>query len=186
MSWNRMAPHQKIQACHIDMMNHVEFSMLSGVLMVGAVEVSDKYPTAATNGRDVYYGKAFIEDFTRKQLRYLVAHENFHKALRHCTEYRSIMERFGPLCNMAQDHVINLMIEEMDPTFAFVERPTKSLRSWTRSTRACPSSRCCRTCSRTRHRSKARAKARARVEPASRGMGMAASLSTSTSKARTR
>jgi predicted metal-dependent peptidase len=119
-----MTLNQRIQAANIDCMRHPKFALLAGVIMMGKSEVTDKLPTAATNGKDKLYGAAFIEGMTRKQLRYLVLHENFHVALKHCVLYKDIKKKHARRVNKAQDYVINGLIEEMDPQLSFVERPT--------------------------------------------------------------
>lgn len=123
--WEKMALNDRIVACHVDISNHKDFATLSGVVYVGNVELDEDIVTAATNGRDVYYAPSFISDMTRKQLRYLVLHESLHKALHHCSAYLSLCKKYPALCNKAMDYVVNGTIEETDPTFAFVERPTK-------------------------------------------------------------
>lgn len=124
-SWDKLTPHQKVQSVHIDMMRHPQYALLSGVTMVGKLEVSDKIETACTNGRDTWYNDKWVESMNRKQLRYVVIHENMHKALRHCTEYTAISKEYPDHCRVAADYVVNGLIEEMDPKLEFVERPTK-------------------------------------------------------------
>jgi predicted metal-dependent peptidase len=126
-TWEKMTLRDRITAAHTDIMNHPEFALLSGVILTGKVEISDKIPTAATNGRDVKYGDAFMTPLNQKQVRYLVLHENGHKALKHCVWYRDIVRKYPRLSNIAQDYVINGMIEELDPDLKFVERPTEGL-----------------------------------------------------------
>lgn len=128
MSFDKLTPNQKIQAVNIDCMRDRNFALLSGHICAGKSEVKADIPTACTNGIDKYYGEEFISDMTRKQLRYLVLHENFHIALKHCVlaEYHAYVKRFGNrVCNMAMDYVVNGLIEELDPKLQFVERPTK-------------------------------------------------------------
>lgn len=127
MSFDKMTLNQRIQAANIDCMRHPKFALLSGVIMMGKSEVTDNLPTAATNGRDKLYGADFITPLNRKQLRYLVLHENFHVALKHCVLYKDIKKKWARKTNKAQDYVINGLIEEMDPGFTFVERPSKGI-----------------------------------------------------------
>lgn len=127
MSYEKMTLNQRVQAANIDCMRHPKFALLSGVIMLGKSEVSDKIPTAATNGRDKKYGADFIAPLTRKQLRYLVLHENFHVALKHCILFKNYTRKMPRLTNIAQDYVVNALIEELDPEFKFVERPTPTL-----------------------------------------------------------
>lgn len=120
--WARMPLAQRVIACHTDVMQHPEFAMLSGVVCVGKVIINDM-PTAATNGRDVYYGLAFSEALNQPQLRYVAIHENFHKALKHCTEYKDICAKWPNESNRAMDYSINQLIEEADAGKGFVQRP---------------------------------------------------------------
>ena len=97
---------------------------------MGKSEVKDDVPTAGTNGKDKFYGSAFIAPLTRKQLRYLVLHENGHVAYKHCVlpYYEQLSKTHGHrICNVAMDYVINGLIEEMDPEFKFVDRPTEPM-----------------------------------------------------------
>lgn len=122
-AWESLDSRTRITACHLDIMKDKKFALLAGTVCVGEVIINNK-PTAATNGRDVMYGDAFVQQQNRKQLRYLVIHENSHKQLRHCTDYMDIVKKYRRLSGKAMDYSINQMIEETDPTFQFVERPT--------------------------------------------------------------
>lgn len=124
--WEPLPLAARVKVVHTDCMSHPEFAQLAGIICMGRVVV-DSRRTAATNGRDVFYGEQFNMALNQKQLRYMALHENGHKSLRHCVEYREICRRYRRLANIAQDHVINLMIEECDPYFQFVERPTQTL-----------------------------------------------------------
>jgi len=121
--WGKFTAEQRLTAAAVDIMNHREFSMLCGILMLGKVVVSEDFPTAATNGRDCYYGAGFMAKQNRAQTRWVMLHENFHKALEHCTQYTDIVKKYPSLSNVAQDFVINALIDEMDPHQAFAERP---------------------------------------------------------------
>jgi len=94
MSFEKMTLTQRVQACNIDCMRHPKFALLSGVICMGKSEVVEKMPTAATNGRDKKYGAAFIAPLNRKQLRYLVLHENFHVGLKHCILFRDVKKKY--------------------------------------------------------------------------------------------
>jgi predicted metal-dependent peptidase len=120
-TWEKLSPHDRIVAVHVDVSNHKDFAALSGVVYVGDVKINDDIPTAGTNGRDVWYGTEFLMAQNRKQLRYLCLHEQGHKALQHCTLYKPLVTKYPRLSNMAMDHVVNNMLEEMDPTYSFIE-----------------------------------------------------------------
>ena len=127
MTFENLTLTQRVQACNIDCMRHPKFALLSGVICMGKSEVKEGIPTAATDGKNKYYGAEFIKPMNRKQLRYLVLHENFHVALKHCLLFKDWTKRAPQLTNIAQDYVVNALIEELDPDFKFVERPTDSL-----------------------------------------------------------
>ena len=120
-TWDKLSAQDRVIAVHVDFSNNKDFAGLSGVVYVGDVKF-EPIGTAGTDGRDVYYDPEFVGRLTRKQLRYLVAHESLHKALMHCTNYKALSEKYPQLCNMAMDYVVNATIEEIDPNFQFVER----------------------------------------------------------------
>jgi predicted metal-dependent peptidase len=78
--------------------------------MVGKVEVSDVIPTACTNGKDVVYGRAFVDGLNDKELAFLVLHEAMHKAYRHLMVWQKIAKENPLLANLAMDYVINLQL----------------------------------------------------------------------------
>ncbi len=124
MTYNTMTPRERITAVGVDLTRNALFAQLSGVAMIGTVGITDRLPTAATNGRDEYYNPEFVLAQNRKQMRYVRIHENLHKMLKHCVEYKDVCTRYPRESNKAMDYVINGMIEEIDPAFSWVERPT--------------------------------------------------------------
>ena len=122
--FDRMTPDQRLIAVNVDFTHHKEFAKLSGVACVGTNIFSDEIPTAGTNGRDVIYNPNFVMTLSRKQLRFVVAHETLHKALRHCSEYVEICQREPEASNIAMDYVVNAMIHEADPNLEFIEWTT--------------------------------------------------------------
>jgi predicted metal-dependent peptidase len=139
--WEKMTPEQRLTAATVDIMQHKEFALLSGVVMMGKVlvvetledeifkqigEIPEPKPltfTAATNGLDCLYGRNFMALQDRAQHRWIVLHENFHKAFHHCVDYKDIVEKYPEPSNQAQDFVINAMIDVMDPDQKFAKRP---------------------------------------------------------------
>jgi len=122
--FDRMSPDQRLIAINVDFTHHKEFAKLSGVACVGTNILSDEVSTAGTNGRDVIYNPEFVMKQSRKQLRFVVAHETLHKGLRHCTEYVEICQREPKASNIAMDYVVNAMIHEADPNLEFIEWTT--------------------------------------------------------------
>lgn len=142
IQWDKMTPQQRLTAATVDIMQHKDFALLSGVVMMGKVhviktledailesigEIPEPKPltfTAATNGLDCLYGENFMAQQDRAQHRWIILHENFHKALHHCVDYKDVVEKYPDQSNYAQDYVINGLIHTMDPTQAFAKWPT--------------------------------------------------------------
>lgn len=126
-TFDKLTLQQRVQAANIDCMRHKDFCRFTPFITMGKSEVQEGVKTACTNGRDKLYGAAFIAPLNRKQLRYLVMHENLHVALKHCTNYKPVSRKHPKLANIAKDFVVNGIIEELDPNFLFVERPTPDI-----------------------------------------------------------
>lgn len=124
-TYQRMSPEQRLTAVSVDLSRHAEFSQLAGVACLGKVNVTTAIPTAATDGADEFYNPDFVLSMSRMQLRYVKIHETLHKSLRHCVEYMDVVKKMPQLSNVAMDYVVNGMIEEADPDFKFIERPTE-------------------------------------------------------------
>lgn len=124
MSYRDMPPHERITVLHIDLMRDPEFSRLGAVTQIGKSTPTDKVPTACTNGLDTLYSAKWLMSMTREQARYVVAHENLHKMLQHCTAYVDVCTKYPDLSGLAMDFVVNQLIEDMDNGRGFVARPT--------------------------------------------------------------
>ena len=119
----KLTAEQRLERCHVQLMQHRDFCLFSGVFMVGKVTVSDKVKTASTNGRDVVYGRGFVDSLNDKELAFLVVHEAMHKAYRHMSVWRNLAKQNPQLANMAMDYVINLEIRDTDPSQTIVAMP---------------------------------------------------------------
>ena len=109
----KLTAEQRIERTHVRLMQSPDFCLFSGVFMVGKVSVSDTCKTARTNGRDVKYGREFVDSLNDKELAFLVIHEAMHKAYRHLTVWKHLKEK--RIANYAMDYVINLQISDTDP-----------------------------------------------------------------------
>ena len=106
----KLSAEKRIERTHVMLMRDKDFCLFSGVFMVGKVEVSDVIPTACTNGKDVIYGRAFVDGLNDKELAFLVLHEAMHKAYRHLMVWQKIAKENPVLANLAMDYVINLQL----------------------------------------------------------------------------
>ena len=119
----KLTAEQRVQRAHVWLMGNPKYCLYSGIIMMGKTEVVDDIPTACTNGKDVKYGREFVEKQTDQGLRALILHENLHKAFQHLTIWKELWKENAQLANMACDYVINLMIHDSDPSGAHVKLP---------------------------------------------------------------
>jgi len=122
-----LSAEDRITKAHIALMQDKRTLAYSGLLMVGKVDVRDDCPTAKTNGRDVVYGRKFVESLTDGELRFLILHETKHKLYQHLFVWRKIHEENAQLANMACDYVINLEIQDLNKWGDFLVMPKGGL-----------------------------------------------------------
>lgn len=120
-----LTAERKLTRVVIDLMRNPLFADMSGIFMMGKKEVSDDIPTAATDGRDEIYGRAFIDSLSLPEVAFVVVHESFHKMYRHLTTWQKLWKEDAQLANMACDYVINLEIVTRDPNGTVVSMPKK-------------------------------------------------------------
>ena len=124
----KLTHQQRLERAHIQLLKSKPFALLSGIMMLGTSKIMHEgMPTAATNGRDKYYGAAFMDTLSEKEFAYIVAHENFHVMYKHLTTWRVLYKQHAMAANIACDHVINLQITALDPNGTVVQRPDMAL-----------------------------------------------------------
>ena len=109
-----LTAEQRLHKATMDIVGCPEFVALAGVFMIGKKEVKDSVPTACTNGRDEFYGRAFVDMLTDAELRFLMLHECYHKMYRHLTTWKHLWDKNKDKANQACDHVINLKLCDTD------------------------------------------------------------------------
>ena len=122
-----MKAEDRITKAHIALMKDPRTLAYSGILMVGKAEVLDDALTARTNGRDVQYGRAFVDKLTDPELKGLILHEAKHKMYMHLFVWRKLMEEDMGRANRACDYVINLEIHDLNPRGDFIKLPEGGL-----------------------------------------------------------
>lgn len=120
----KLTAEQRVEKAHVTLMRHKKFCLFSGLFMVGNVTVDDTFPTAATDGLNVIYGRSFVDRLNDKQLGFIILHEAMHKAYRHLTTWEKLFKKNPSTANAACDYVINLQIRDYDPDGESVEFPT--------------------------------------------------------------
>jgi predicted metal-dependent peptidase len=109
-------------------MKSPHFVAYSGILMIGETTVDDNVPTACTNGKDVKFGRGFVESLNDADLRGVILHEAKHKMYRHLLTWKHLQEQDPQRANMACDYVINLEIQdESERSYRFVTLPQGAL-----------------------------------------------------------
>jgi predicted metal-dependent peptidase len=68
------------------------------------VDGSDWVPTAATDGRSLFYNRNFFEDLTPKQVEFVLAHEILHNVFEHMLRVEG---RNRQIWNIAADYCVN-------------------------------------------------------------------------------
>jgi predicted metal-dependent peptidase len=108
----QLTAEQRLSKNITQIMGNPKYVALAGVLMIGEKGIKDDCPTAYTNGRDDYYGRAFVEGLADSEFRFLILHETYHKLFKHLTTWEHLYKDDAQLANMACDYVINLMIAD--------------------------------------------------------------------------
>lgn len=121
-------PEESITKAHVDIMQSKAFKLISGVVSCGDViftDGEDGVRTAATDGWNVRYNRAFILSLPPKQRNFIVLHENYHKMLKQLTVWNHLNKINHRVANMAADYVINLLIMEQskEPGGSICEMP---------------------------------------------------------------
>ena len=124
MIHTKMTAEQRLEKAVVAIMANPKYVALAGVLMIGKRTVSETVPTACTNGRDEFYGRAFVDSLNDRQLRFLVLHEVYHKLYRHLTTWRWMYDENPQLANISCDHVINTqLVDDNKDKFATMDGP---------------------------------------------------------------
>jgi predicted metal-dependent peptidase len=123
-----LTAEQRIERCHIDLMKNPNFVAYSGILMIGETKVDDNIPTAMTNGKDVSFGRQFVESLNDADLRGVILHEAKHKMYRHLLTWKHLNKIDPQRANMACDYVINIeLVDEGKASNGFVTLPEGGL-----------------------------------------------------------
>lgn len=124
----QLTAEERLSKAVVAIMGHPRYTALAGVLMVGEKTIEDDIPTACTNGRDVKYGRAFVDSLTDAELRGLVLHEDEgHKLHRHLEIWRWMYDIDPHLANCACDYVINIKIVDDNKEDGFAQLPDGGL-----------------------------------------------------------
>ena len=119
-----MDKNRQFKKIKIMLMRSDKFVRLSGIMMMGRTTMTTDIPTACTDGRNEMYNPEFIWQFTEKMVGFIIIHENMHKAGRHLTTYKKLVDIYGhKLVNIALDYWNNNRIKKADPNEELVAMP---------------------------------------------------------------
>ena len=108
----QLTAEQRLSKNITAIMGNPKYVALAGVLMIGKKGIKDDIPTACTDGKNDYYGRAFVDGLADSEFRFLILHETYHKLFKHLTTWEHLYKEDPKLANMACDYVINLMITD--------------------------------------------------------------------------
>jgi len=108
----QLTAEQRLSKNITAIMGNPKYVALAGVLMIGKKGIKDDIPTACTDGKNDYYGRAFVDGLADSEFRFLILHETYHKLFKHLTTWQHLYKDNAQLANMACDYVINLMITD--------------------------------------------------------------------------
>mgnify|MGYP000465751548 CR=1 FL=1 len=106
---------QRLDKNIVAIMGKDRYVSMTQILMIGKKEVKDGVPTAYTDGKNEVYGRAFHDQLTDPEFRFVILHENYHKAFRQITVWHHLWLIDSKLTNMAADYVINIIIVDENP-----------------------------------------------------------------------
>lgn len=118
-----MNASDRIKKSHVSIMRHKQFCAYAGILACGKVIMTDKIPTACTDGWDVSYNPAFVDSMSEPELNLLVLHEATHKAYRHLHIWQVLWKEDSRLANIAMDHFVNLSLMDTNAGADFLKMP---------------------------------------------------------------
>jgi predicted metal-dependent peptidase len=124
MMTNIDTAERKLKRVKINLLRDDRFAYWRGIMMIGETRLDDNFPTAATDGCNEIYGRAFVESQNDKQVAFAVLHENLHKIGRDLSVWRKLFEEDPVVANMACDYRHNLLLVDMDPLEQTIQFPT--------------------------------------------------------------
>lgn len=123
----KLTAEQRLEQATSKIMAHGKYDALMGLLMYGDVIVNDTTPTACTDGKNEWYGRAYVDSLTDPEVRYLRLHECTHKMRRDLHIYESLYKLNPQKANEACDYVNNGTLIDWDDGEGFIVMPKGGL-----------------------------------------------------------
>ena len=111
----KLDAQRMVKKAKMSIMKYKPLALLVPTMLVGDEKFIEGNGTAYTDGFNVTYYTEFVEALMQKQVAYLVAHENFHKFLKHMFTGMGLWRKDPQLANIAADYIANGWIYQLDP-----------------------------------------------------------------------
>lgn len=126
---NTLSVEQRLQKATANILSKGEgvYDASIAVMMYGECTVDDATPTACTDGRNERYGRAFCDNLSDAELRFLRMHEVFHKMRRDLHVWQHLFKEDADRAGRACDYVNNLTLVDIDAGRGFIVMPKGGL-----------------------------------------------------------
>ena len=119
----QLTEEQRLYRCLTQVLDHDRYAAMAGAVQLGVVGIEDGFPTAYTDGRNIYFGREFIRTLEDAEIRGLVIHELYHIVRLHFPHLMWMWETDHNLANRTWDEVINNLITEENRDDGFARLP---------------------------------------------------------------
>jgi predicted metal-dependent peptidase len=109
---NKLTEEQRLEKAIMKLLSEKQLAALFGVMMIGTKTISDKHPTAATDGKNEWYGRQYVASMGDKKLRGLILHELGHKMYQHLTTWQHLWKIDPQRANLAADYVVDQWVQD--------------------------------------------------------------------------
>ena len=101
---------------YLVLLRHPETAWYRGVMLLGKSEIKKGVQTAYTDGLNTVYGEEFYARQSRGARRFVIMHENLHKAFKHVPYFEQYWKQDARLANICADYIVNDIIKQVkDP-----------------------------------------------------------------------
>ena len=120
---HHLSEEKRLYRCLTQVLDHPRYAATAGLCQLGVVGIEDGFPTAYTDGRNIYFGREYIHTLEEDEIRGLIIHELYHIMRLHFPHLMWMWEIDAPLANRTWDEVINNIITQENLGDAFARLP---------------------------------------------------------------
>jgi predicted metal-dependent peptidase len=117
---------RELQKAHINLLTNDETRFYASTILLGESSIVDdsEVPTACTDGKNKYYGAAFMNGLSYEQKVGVVLHENMHDVLKHIMRHADLFEEDPKTANAAMDYVVHSIMFKINGFGTWIKMPT--------------------------------------------------------------